>query len=195
MPPAHPFDAADAVAAVVPVRSVLVFCGSRPGHDPAHAALARDLGRLLARMGVRLVYGGGALGLMGEVGRACLAAGGEVIGVIPSFLKDLEVAQPGLTELVVVESLHERKRAMLARADAVVALPGGLGTLDELAEVLSWRNLRLTAHPVWLLGGDWWTPFAALLAHMAATGFNAGHVARMAEALDLPALEARLAAA
>jgi hypothetical protein len=84
---------------------------------------------------------------------------------------------------------------MLARADAVLALPGGLGTLDELAEVLSWRNLRLVPHPVWLLGGEWWAPFTDLLAHMAATGFNAPHVAAMAEPLDLPTLEARLLAA
>lgn len=191
----HPFDEAAGAPDQGPVRSVLVFCGSREGASPAYAALAREVGALLARSGVRLVYGGGALGLMGELARACLAAGGEAVGVIPTFLKDLEVAQPGLTELVVVDSLHERKRAMLARADAVLALPGGLGTLDELAEVLSWRNLRLAPHPVWLLGGDWWRPFTALLAHMGATGFNAPHAATMAEPLDLATLEARLSAA
>lgn len=189
----HPFDDAPA-AARGPVRSVLVFCGSRPGIDPAHAAAARGVGALLARRGVRLVYGGGALGLMGDVARAALAEGGEVVGVIPRFLMDLEVAQPGLSETVVVDTLHERKREMLARADAVLALPGGLGTLDELAEVMSWRNLRLTHHPVWLLGG-WWEPFTALLAHMERSGFNSPAATGFAELLDLAALDARLAAA
>ena len=132
---------------------------------------------------------------MGEVARACLDDGGEVVGVIPRFLMELEVAQPGLTEMIVVETLHTRKYEMLTRADAVLALPGGLGTLDELAEVLSWRNLRLASQPVWLLGAAWWTPFTALLSHMGETGFNAPHAAALAEPLDLAALEAKLAAA
>jgi hypothetical protein len=166
-----------------PIARLLVFCGSRAGHDPAHLATASDVGRLLGRKGVTLVYGGGALGLMGEVARAALAEGGRVEGVIPRFLMELEVAETGLSELVVVESLHVRKAEMFARADAVLALPGGIGTLDELVEILSWRNLRLHSRPIMLLGeGDFWEPFIRLVGHLAATGF--AHEG-MAEALSL----------
>jgi uncharacterized protein (TIGR00730 family) len=152
---------------------MLLFCGSRPGTNARHAAQAADVGRLLAARGVRLVYGGGALGLMGEAARAALDAGGEVAGVIPRFLMDWEVAEPRCTEMTVVDSLHARKQHMFDTADAVLALPGGLGTLDELVEVLSWRNLRLHAKPVWLLGDDgFWEPFLALLRHGIESGFT-----------------------
>ncbi|MGL6042738.1 MAG: TIGR00730 family Rossman fold protein [Sandaracinobacteroides sp.] len=155
-----------------PIRTVLLFCGSRTGTDQRHAALAAAVGRLLAARGVRLVYGGGALGLMGEAGRAGLAAGGEVQGIIPQFLMDWEVAEPLCADMTVTDSLHGRKMLMFERADAVLALPGGLGTLDELVEVLSWRNLRLHAKPVWLMGdGEFWAPFIALLRHLVAQGF------------------------
>jgi uncharacterized protein (TIGR00730 family) len=129
---------------------------------------------MFAERGVTLVYGGGALGLMGEVGRAALAAGGTVKGVIPRFLKDWEVAEPLCSDMLVTDTLHTRKAVMFAEADAVLALPGGLGTLDELIEILSWRNLRLHTKPVWLMGDrDFWDPFLALVRHTVDTGFSA----------------------
>lgn len=170
----HPLDvrAPSASETGGPIRTVLVFCGSRSGRDCVHAALARRVGALLAQRAITLVYGGGALGLMGEVGRAAIDAGGAVQGVIPRFLKDWEVAEPLCDDMTVVDSLHTRKAAMFERADAVLALPGGLGTLDELVEILSWRNLRLHTRPVWLLGeDDYWQPFVALLRHMVDQGF------------------------
>lgn len=173
---AHPLDSPGPAAPLLVragIRSVLVFCGSRPGRDSRHAELAAGVGRMLAERGVTLVYGGGALGLMGEIGRATIAAGGQVKGVIPRFLKDWEVAEPLCADMTVTETLHARKSVMFAEADAVLALPGGLGTLDELIEVLSWRNLRLHAKPVWLMGeAAFWEPFLALLRHTVDTGFS-----------------------
>jgi hypothetical protein len=168
----HPLDSKPPAAAVGPISRVLVFCGSRAGADPRHAALAASVGRTLAAHGVGLVYGGGALGLMGEAGRAALAAGGRIEGIIPRFLKDWEVAEPLCDDMTIVDSLHTRKMVMFERADAILALPGGLGTLDELVEILSWRNLRLHAKPVWLMGdGGFWGPFLGLMRHMVETGF------------------------
>lgn len=193
----HPHDLPPADAVERPIGRLLVFCGSRPGRDPAHARTARDVGHRLAERGVTLVYGGGGLGLMGEMARAALQAGGRVEGIIPRFLMELEVAQPGLSELVVVESLHLRKAEMFARADAVLALPGGIGTLDELIEILSWRNLRLHSRPVLLLGdGDFWQPFLVLLEHLAAAGFvNKAVTAQLRLLPDVAALDALLGAA
>ncbi len=177
-----------------PIRSLLIFCGSRTGQDSRHAALAAAVGRLLAQRGVTLIYGGGALGLMGEVGRACIAGQGAAQGVIPRFLKDREVAEPLCTDMTVVDSLHSRKTVMFERADAVLALPGGLGTLDELVEILSWRNLRLHDRPVWLLSDSgFWQPFTALLHHMVAAGFSAPDTLSHLESLEsIDALAARL---
>ncbi len=192
---AHPLDSMPApLADARAIRRVLVFCGSRSGADPRHAALAAEAGRLFAARGIGLVYGGGALGLMGEIGRAVLAGGGTAEGVIPRFLKDWEVAEPLCRDMTVVDSLHTRKAVMFERADAVLALPGGLGTLDELVEILSWRNLRLHAKPVWLLGdGAFWAPFVALLRHLVAEGFAGPEILDSLESLpDLPALAARL---
>ncbi len=191
----HPLDSAPAARRDGPIRSVLVFCGSRPGGDPRHADLARQVGQLFAREGVALVYGGGALGLMGEAGRAAIAAGGTVRGIIPRFLKDWEVAEPLCADMEVVETLHARKALMFDRADAVLALPGGLGTLDELVEILSWRNLRLHAKPVWLMGdGGFWAPFTALVAHMVSQGFAGADTPGYLEELpDVATLAARLA--
>ncbi len=194
--PSHPLDspARPAAAAAGPVRRLLVFCGSRSGAAPCHAALARAVGALLAERRVRLVYGGGALGLMGAIGRSAIGAGGAATGVIPAFLKDWEVAEPLCADLRVVDSLHTRKAAMFAEADAVLALPGGLGTLDELVEILSWRNLRLHERPVWLMGDrDFWIPFLALLRHLVAEGFAAREVLDHVRLLDgLDALAALL---
>ncbi len=177
-----------------PIRSVLVFCGSRCGVDSRHASLAAEVGRLFAARGVALVYGGGALGLMGEAGRAAIAAGGQVKGVIPSFLKAWEVAEPLCDDMTITDSLHTRKFVMFEQADAVLALPGGLGTLDELVEVLSWRNLRLHSKPVWLIGdGGFWDPFLTLLRHTVDSGFAGADILTHVQHLpDTDALAAHL---
>ena len=131
--------------------SVAVYCGSRFGDLAAYAQAARELGRLIAHSGGSVVYGGGRVGLMGAVADAALAAGGSVVGVIPQALMDREVGHPGLTELHVVQTMHERKQMMAERADAFVALPGGIGTLEEIYEVWSWQQLGYHDKPVALL--------------------------------------------
>jgi uncharacterized protein (TIGR00730 family) len=156
------------------VRRVCVFCGASSGVDPRYMAAARAVGEGLARKGIGLVYGGGRVGLMGAVAEAALAAGGEVIGVIPQGLVDRELAHPGLSELLIVETLHERKAMMAERADAFIALPGGLGTLEELAEVVSWAQLELHTKPIGLLDvGDYWALLLAWLDFAVAEGFVA----------------------
>jgi uncharacterized protein (TIGR00730 family) len=132
------------------VRSVCVFSGSSPGADLAYRAAARDLGHRLADRGIELVYGGAHVGLMGALADAALEGGGRVTGVIPQSLVDREIAHPGLTDLRVVDSMHERKAQMAQRADAFVALPGGVGTLEELFEVYTWNQLGLHAKPLGL---------------------------------------------
>lgn len=179
------------------IRSLLLFCGSRTGHDPAHADLAEGLGRLCAARGVTLVYGGGRVGLMGVAARAAKAGGGRVIGIIPRLLMTTEIAQDGLDELHVVETLHERKAMMHRLSDAIIALPGSIGTLDELFESLTWRELGIHDKPIWLLGGNfYWQPLSALLAHIGAAGFGPPHLGQLAEPLDnLAALSEKLGAA
>ena len=173
------------------ITSLLVFCGSRTGHDPAHAELAATLGKLLAERGITLVYGGGGVGLMGVMARAALASGGSVVGIIPTTLMTAEIAQAGLTEMIVVDTLHERKALMHARADAILAIPGSIGTLDELFESMTWRELGIHDKPIWLLGpGGYWDPLVALLAHLDTTGFAPPDLARLTAVLpDLAALD------
>lgn len=130
---------------------ICVYCGSRPGNDPAFSAAAESVGRLLAERGLGLVYGGGDVGLMGAVADSALDAGGAVIGVIPEALSEREVAHGGLTELHVVDSMHTRKRRMADLADGFVALPGGFGTLEELIEMLTWAQLGFHTDPCGLL--------------------------------------------
>jgi uncharacterized protein (TIGR00730 family) len=179
-----------------PIRAVAVFCGSRPGTDPVHAAAATALGAGLAAQGMAVVYGGGGIGLMGMVADAALAAGGAVTGVIPEFLQRIERPYPALAQLEVVPSMHVRKARMFDLADAFIALSGGLGTLDELVEVLTWRQLGLHDKPVLLLDiGGWAQPFVALVESLIAAGF----VAPMSRGLfqlvaDVPAALAALAA-
>jgi len=131
--------------------SVCVYCGSRPGLEPANAEAARQVGKLIGERGWRLVYGGGRAGLMGEVADAALAAGAEVIGVIPQSLMSRELGHKGLAELHVVETMHQRKQMMAERSQAFLALPGGIGTLEELFEVWTWRQLGYHDQPVGLL--------------------------------------------
>lgn len=133
------------------MRAVCVFCGSNPGRRAEYLAGAADLARLLAGRGIRIVYGGARVGTMGALADAGLAAGAEVVGVIPQHLVEAEVAHPGLTELHVVTSMHERKALMAQLSDAFIALPGGLGTLEEVAEIITWTQLGLHAKPAGLL--------------------------------------------
>lgn len=137
-------------------KSVVVFCGSRAGRNPAWLAAATELGQALAAADIRLIYGGGRVGLMGAVADAVMDAGGEVIGIIPEFLTAMEVAHSGLTRLEVTESMHTRKRRMFDLADAFVTLPGGLGTLDETVEIITWRQLGLHTKPVLICNVGGW---------------------------------------
>ena len=154
------------------MKTLCVYCGSNAGGDPAYAALARDFGARLARDGITLVYGGGNVGLMGTVADAVLAGGGEVVGVIPQQLVDWEVAHKGVTRLEVVDSMHTRKARMFELADGFVALPGGFGTLDEMFEMLTWRQLGLGKKPcAFLEVNGFWQPLMAMLDRMVAARF------------------------
>lgn len=146
------------------LRSLCVFCGSRQGQSPAFAESAIRLGRLLAARGIRLVYGGGSVGLMGILADACLEAGGEVTGVITRHLMDREVGHRGCTELILVDTMLERKTRMAELSDGFLSLPGGIGTLDELFEMLTWTQLRLHLKPNALLNVDgFYDPLIAFL--------------------------------
>lgn len=152
--------------------SICVYCASSPGADPQFAAAARRTGALIAQAGIRLVYGGGAVGLMGELADGALAAGGAVVGVMPRRLFRREVAHEGLTELIDVDSMHARKQTMFELADAFVALPGGLGTFEELFETATWGQLGLHTKPMATVDvGGYFAPLHALLASGAARGF------------------------
>ncbi len=151
---------------------VTVFAGSSTGIDPAYAVAVTELGAHLASAGLGVVYGGGSTGLMGAVANAAIDSGGAVVGVIPQALMDRELGHPGLTRLEVVADMHERKRRMAALGDAFVALPGGIGTLEELFEVWTWQQLGFHAKPVALYDvGGFWQPLVAMVEHMVAAGF------------------------
>mgnify|MGYP001422098454 FL=1 len=150
-----------------PVRSICVYCGSGLGENPAYAAAARTLGQALAENGIRLIYGGGGLGLMGEVARATLEAGGQVTGIIPEFLIAREHMLREVTDILVTSDMHQRKKLMFERSDAFVALPGGIGTLEELVEQLTWAQLGQHSKPIVVADiARFWTPFLGLLEHM-----------------------------
>ena len=149
------------------IRRICVYCGSSPGTDPAYVAAARTFGAILAKNGIGLVYGGGAVGMMGELAHAVLDQGGEVTGIIPDFLVAREHAIKGAHGLIVTRDLHERKRKMFELADAFVALPGGVGTLEELVEQLTWVQLGRHRKPVLIANIEkFWDPLCALLDHM-----------------------------
>ena len=153
-------------------RKICVYCGSSGGADPAFVASARRFGRILADNDIGLVYGGGDLGLMGAVAHAVLEAGGHVTGIIPHFLQKQEHMLESVQDLLIVEDLHERKRLMFERADAFVALPGGIGTLEELVEQLTWVQLQRHDKPVIIANvAGFWRPLLALLDHMRQQGF------------------------
>jgi uncharacterized protein (TIGR00730 family) len=176
--------------------SVCVFCGARFGADPAYRQLASNLGELLARQGITLVYGGGGVGLMGVMANAALTGGGKVVGVIPRFLLKREAGHPALTETLVVENMHERKLEMFERSEAIIVLPGGIGTLEEFFEILSWRTLGLHTKPIVIVDqGGYWQPLAALLRSCVEGGFaDRAHLDLVAVIDDLDQLLPTLAA-
>ena len=176
--------------------ALCVFCGSRFGTDPATRDTAIQLGALMAREGIRLIYGGGGVGLMGLVANAALAGGAKVVGIIPDFLLQREAGHPDLTETVVVQTMHERKLQMFERSDAFVVLPGGLGTLEEFFEVLSWRTLGLHSKPIVIVDqGGYWKPLADLLRGVVDNGFaDRAHLDHVAFISDLEQLLPTIAA-
>ena len=166
----------DSVTAPEPAFSICVYCGSRPGRFAAYAETARAVGQWIGAQGGQLVYGGGRAGLMGEVANATLAAGGRVVGVIPRALVEREHAHRGCTELHVVENMHERKRLMAERADAFLALPGGIGTFEELFETWTWRQLGYHNKPIGVLNQDgYYDHLLTFMHHSVDEGFMDGH--------------------
>jgi hypothetical protein len=152
--------------------SICVFCGSRPGADPAYVRTARELGAAIGGLGWRLVFGAGDIGIMGEVARAAQTAGAEALGVIPQHLEKAEVAKRDISSLIVTETMHERKKVMYMNSDAIAVLPGGAGTLDEFFEVLTWAQLGLHAKPILVLNvNGYWDPLTALVDHVVTQGF------------------------
>ncbi len=181
------------------IKNICVYCGTGIGAKPVYEATAKALGQAMAAAGIRLVYGGGSLGLMGTVARSVIEAGGQVTGIIPSFLTGREVMLDDVDELIVTADMHERKRLMFERADAFVALPGGIGTLEETVEMMTWAQLGQHKKPVLLADIDgFWTPLLELLGHMSEEGFiRPGHevpflVASSADAV-VPTLQAEAA--
>lgn len=154
------------------MKSICVFCGSSLGNDPKISEAARALGRSMAQQGTTLVYGGAKIGIMGVVADAVLENGGKVIGVIPKFLGDKEIAHSGLTELILCETMHERKTKMFELSEGFIALPGGFGTLEEVIEILTWQQLGLHHHPVGILNvGGFYQSLGQLFDQMESTGF------------------------
>lgn len=174
--------------------SVTVFCGSSPGADPAYAAAARNLGQGLGQRGMKLVFGGGNVGLMGLTATSALAAGGHVTGIIPDFLRKREVELHGLSELIVTDSMHTRKRRLFALADVFIVMPGGLGTFDETIEILTWKQLGQHDKPIILVDIlGWAQPFAAMVAQAVERGFARESVLGLYEIVpDVEAAFARL---
>ncbi len=172
-----------------------VYCGSANGVDPRYRQAAAELGAGIAARGMELVYGGGRNGLMGCVADSVLAGGGRVTGIIPVHLQHREVAHLGLSELVVVRDMHQRKRVMAERADAFAVLPGGVGTLDETIEILSWRQLGLHQKPVFVIDiAGYWSPLAVLFEHIVSSRFAAPLVPELISFVpDVAALFAALA--
>lgn len=176
------------------LKSICVFCGARSGTNPAHTAAAIAMGRAIAENGWRLVYGAGDVGLMGEVARAAQTAGAQTMGVIPVHLMDMEVGKRDLTQFVITEDMHERKKVMFMNSDAIVVLPGGAGSLDEFFEVLTWAQIGLHTKPIFLVNIDgYWQPLIDLLDHIVAQGFASASVRDLfGVATDVPELTTAL---
>ena len=164
-----------------------VFCGASPGNDPAYAAAGRELGIQMAQRGIRLVFGGGHVGMMGLIADSVLEAGGKAVGVIPEHLLEREVGHDKLTELHVVDTMHSRKQKMFELSDAFAVLPGGIGTLDETFEILTWRQLKLHDKPVVLLSvGGYWQPFQDLVSAIVNAKFASSDITRLFEVAASP---------
>jgi uncharacterized protein (TIGR00730 family) len=162
------------------ISRLCVYCGSAVGRDRRYREAAQQLGEAMAQAGIELVYGGGRIGLMGVLADAVLASGGRVVGIIPARLRAAELAHQGASELVIADSMHERKRLMAERADGFAVLPGGIGTLDETFEILTWRHLELHDKPIFLVDvAGYWRPLRDLLDHLAAQDFTAAVVPRL----------------
>jgi uncharacterized protein (TIGR00730 family) len=162
------------------ITRLCVYCGSSGAVEARYREAASELGARLAAAGIELVYGGGRVGLMGLLADAALTAGGKVTGIIPRRLLDAEVAHLDVTELVVVDNMHDRKRQMAEKADAFAVLPGGIGTLDELFEIISWKQLKLHDKPILLVDvGGYWAPLRALLEHIVVNGFAGPQTRRL----------------
>jgi len=169
------------------IRSICVFCGSKTGADPAYEAAALKLGDMIAERGIRLVYGGGCIGLMGLVAERVAAGGGEVIGVIPDFLMKLEVGNEKVGELIITDSMHSRKRRMFELSDGFVSLPGGLGTLDETFEIITWKQLQLHAKPIVVLDvAGYWNGLGRLVEDTIEGGFAHAKVRDLYSAVSTP---------
>ncbi len=175
------------------IRRLCVYCGSSGAVEAQFREAASELGARLAAAGIALVYGGGRVGLMGLLADAALTASGKVTGIIPRRLLDAEVAHHGVTELVVVDSMHDRKRLMAEKADAFAVLPGGIGTLDELFEIVSWKQLELHDKPILLVDiSGYWAPLRALLDHIVVKGFARPQTRRLLHVV--PSVSALMAA-
>ncbi|MFZ3033968.1 MAG: TIGR00730 family Rossman fold protein [Parvibaculum sp.] len=178
--------------------NICVYCGSKEGADPTIMEAARRFGALLAEAEIGLVYGGASIGVMGALARSVLGHGGKVTGVIPDFLADAEILMHEATEVVVTKSMHERKQIMFERSDAFVALPGGIGTLEELVEMLTWAQLGRHNHPIILANlNEFWEPLVELLDHMIIQKFMASNIRRFYGVVDkvediIPRIEAAL---
>jgi uncharacterized protein (TIGR00730 family) len=169
------------------LHALCVYCGASGRGDPRHRDLATELGRMAAERGVGIVFGGGHVGMMGAVADGALAAGGRVTGVIPRHLLVREAGHRGLTEMIVVESMHARKQRMVELSDAFCILPGGLGTLDEMFEILTWRQLELHDKPVVVLNYDgFWDPLVNLLEHLIGAGYTHREHARLWQVVTRP---------
>jgi len=154
------------------IASLCVFCGSRIGNDPAYEKTARELGAVMADKGIRLIYGGGGIGLMGVVAKAVMENGGEVIGVIPKFLNEMEVGKLEVSKLIITDSMHERKSKMFELSDGFISLPGGLGTLDETLEIMTWKQLKVHSKPIIIIDvAGYWSELSALINALIFKGF------------------------
>lgn len=177
---------------IVPNRSICVYCGSQPGRDSSYLSAGRAFGHAIAANGLRLVYGGGTKGIMGAVASGVLAAGGKVTGIIPEFLVDMEATRHSLgqlDELIVTRDMHQRKHAMFERSDAFVTLPGGIGTLEEIVEIMTWAQLGRHRKPmVFANVGGFWDPMLELIRHMRDQGFI--HTAHLVQPMVIGEIEA-----
>ena len=176
----------------VPIRSICVYCGSQPGRDPSYMEAGRQLGRSIAAHGLRLVYGGGTKGIMGAVASGVMSNGGKVTGIIPEFLMDKEASKhslTALTELIVTEDMHQRKHRMFEESDAFVTLPGGIGTLEEIVEIMTWAQLGRHRKPMVFANiNNFWKPMLELYNHMTGEGFI--HTAHLVKPLVIDDVDA-----